>query len=862
MKTKTKILAILTLLLLGFFICLKIIYAAETDIIITEIAAYEKSNYEWLEIYNKGTEPVDLNDWKFYEAETNHKLNEFQDDLIIEPGEYAIIADVGENFKKSYPDFTGTIIDSSWSSLKESGEEITLKNANGDIIETFTYLPCPDTSLQRIDLNSNNYTETNWQIHETGNSAGKENEFNNQNDPPQDPTEEPDPEPEPEPDPEPEPEPDSPQPSSQKIVSSGTLVINEFVSDPADGEVEWIELYNKNVFDIDLTGWQILDGTETKTELSGTIGSNFDSRFFVIEKPKGRLNNSGDSIILKDPQNNIIDAVSYGKWGLFPDENAPAAKDPFSTARIFDGAHTFKNKNDFVVTETPTKGETNLITITEIQEKNYDHITDIKIEKKKTNYKEQIAISEIYPNPPGSDLEFEWLELKNISQEDVDLTDWKITDKSKKIFKISSKNFVSTIIKPNEFFIIERKISGIAFNNNKDTIKLIGPNDKTVQTVKYSEDENVPENVSYIINEEGEWQFTTTPTKNQANVFTQLNHAPEIEIYCPKKAEIGETITCDASDSYDLEDDILTFVWQVAGQIYKNVIMQHQFQEKGRYQINLLVNDGQAETKETHKIKITEPENQSEKKTSKNTNKNNKTKNNNNDSVAIMLEDIRRLKKDTKVITRGIVSVLPNVFGKTTMYLAGSGVQLYMYKADWPDLKIGDLVEINGILSESRGETRVKLASKQDIIIIENQLPPEPKQIKINEIGENLEGYLIKISGQLIEKSGSKFYLQDETGEALIYIKQKTKIKKTKYLEGDQLTVIGVISQNNDEYRILPRSNKDIKKEQTINEGETIALEQNNKNEAILKYLLTGAVFLVFGLVAIFYSKKSKKSES
>ena len=410
---KNKKIKILILLLLGFFICPKIIYAAEQDIIITEIAAYESSNYEWLEIYNKGTEPVDLTSWKFYEAETNHKLNEFQNDLIIKPGEYAIIADVAANFKEAYPDFTGMIIDSSWSSLKEAGEEIALKNANGDIIESFTYLPCPDTSLQRIDLNLNDYTETNWQVHPTSNTAGQINEFDEQ----QNDSTEQNNQPETTDDQTPPDEisqVESPnQGGSQKIVSSGTLVINEFVSDPADGEVEWIELYNKNVFNIDLLGWKILDGSETITELNGTIGSNFDNKFTVIEKPKGRLNNSGDVIILKDPNNNIIDAVFYGNWDSgFIDENAPVAKDPFATARIIDGGTTYNNHNDFVVTETPTKGYANLITLSE-EEAQKIKDPDVKIVKKKINYKEQIMINEIYPNPPGSDLEFEWIELKN-----------------------------------------------------------------------------------------------------------------------------------------------------------------------------------------------------------------------------------------------------------------------------------------------------------------------------------------------------------------------------------------------------------------------------------------------------------------
>ena len=76
---KNKILIILILISwLGFFILPTTVLAAENDIIISEIAAFESSNYEWLEIFNNGDEAVDLTGWKFYENETNHKLTEYQ----------------------------------------------------------------------------------------------------------------------------------------------------------------------------------------------------------------------------------------------------------------------------------------------------------------------------------------------------------------------------------------------------------------------------------------------------------------------------------------------------------------------------------------------------------------------------------------------------------------------------------------------------------------------------------------------------------------------------------------------------------------------------------------------------------------
>ena len=166
MKIFFKTIAAPACLLLGILVFPKTSQAA-SSITITEIAAYEKSNFEWIEIYNASSESIDITDWSFWENETNHSLNEYRGDLVIEPGEYAVIADVAENVQTSYPDFTGTLIDSSWSSLKESGEEIGLKDAEGNFVEVFTYPSAPDVSLQKI--------QGEWVEGEVENTIGKPN---------------------------------------------------------------------------------------------------------------------------------------------------------------------------------------------------------------------------------------------------------------------------------------------------------------------------------------------------------------------------------------------------------------------------------------------------------------------------------------------------------------------------------------------------------------------------------------------------------------------------------------------------------------------------------------------------------------
>lgn len=159
-------------------------FAQTSPIVISEIGAFEKSENEWVEIYNRSKETVNIEGWRFVEGFTStkeqgssHQLSIYQGDFIIEPQEYAIIANKAEQFKENNPDFLGTIIDSSWSSLKEKGERIEIRDSAGTVLEGFEYLPAQGASLQRINLEAFDYTGANWKEHVFLHSAGYANVF-------------------------------------------------------------------------------------------------------------------------------------------------------------------------------------------------------------------------------------------------------------------------------------------------------------------------------------------------------------------------------------------------------------------------------------------------------------------------------------------------------------------------------------------------------------------------------------------------------------------------------------------------------------------------------------------------------------
>lgn len=114
---------------------------ASADIIINEIM-YDypgsDSNHEWIEVYNNGTEAVNLSGWKFRESGTDHSLTLNNGSYILNISEYAVIADDAATFLTDYLNFNSTLLDSSFD-LSNSGEELLLKNKTLDAIFNITY---------------------------------------------------------------------------------------------------------------------------------------------------------------------------------------------------------------------------------------------------------------------------------------------------------------------------------------------------------------------------------------------------------------------------------------------------------------------------------------------------------------------------------------------------------------------------------------------------------------------------------------------------------------------------------------------------------------------------------------------------
>jgi len=115
----------------------------------------------------------------------------------------------------------------------------------------------------------------------------------------------------------------TPTPENQKtntvtapIVYPSRIFINEILPSPqgADETDEWIELYNSNNVDVDLSNWQLQDRAGTITTHSiPSITKIMANSFLVFKRPETKimLNNDGDGINLLTPDKKIVDSLSF-----------------------------------------------------------------------------------------------------------------------------------------------------------------------------------------------------------------------------------------------------------------------------------------------------------------------------------------------------------------------------------------------------------------------------------------------------------------------------------------------------------------------------------------------------------------------
>ncbi|MFA6495053.1 MAG: lamin tail domain-containing protein [Candidatus Paceibacterota bacterium] len=123
-----------------------------------------------------------------------------------------------------------------------------------------------------------------------------------------------------------------------------------------------------------------------------------------------------------------------------------------------------------------------------------------------------VTISELLPNPAGSDTAGEWIELHNTGDVAQSLAGWSLKDASGKthVFKTES-------MPAHGFLVLPYSTTKISLNNSGDTIFLYDGSGTLVDSFSYAQ--TMKDDVALVHNVSGNIVVTTQPTPGKENVI-------------------------------------------------------------------------------------------------------------------------------------------------------------------------------------------------------------------------------------------------------------------------------------------------------------------------------------------------------
>jgi hypothetical protein len=381
----------------------------------------------------------------------------------------------------------------------------------------------------------------------------------------------------------------------------GVIRINEIFPNPKEkGEAnEWIELRNTGAEPISLLGWTLRSGsgkftwTEKLPEEQRVIPGG---GFLILPRSLTRLslrNTDGNVTLLAPDGITTMDSVTYEKsaegasYGLFestrfrwsktltPGSDNVFGKEPkvkktsipkngyrsmlvpFSATGnkkamkyvwdFGDGHKSYLDTTSHRFAKTGTYEGS--LTLRDGIEETVKPFT-IRIGKYPNR---AIHLTELCPNPAGTDTDNEWVRIKNDDTKRIDLSGWIIASATEKTKLVNHIILTDRSIEPGEEIALTHADSRFTLPNERAVIELRRPDGKTVQTIEYFQDGGAAENAIFTEIDGSTWAWSVPETDTNIP-------SPSMEADATDEPDIEkETDPYETGMSADPDSDRLSF---------------------------------------------------------------------------------------------------------------------------------------------------------------------------------------------------------------------------------------------------------------------------------------------------------------
>ena len=563
-----------------FFIFATPALAEPQTVLLSEVSiAGEKSNDEFIELFNPNDTTVDISDMQLRRrtaSGSESSLRVFPKNSSIPAHGYFLWAHSDGIYATPFADSeTGS------SALADNNSIglFTKSGADGILIDSIAWgtgsLFTPETLIfpnpGKKKALSRSTTTREWAVVETLTPTNRSgNVFPSEPvTPPLDPT----------PDPTPQ-----PTPPSEKV----NVTINEILSNPIGNEIqgEFIELYNESKDATALDGFMLRDASKTGL-YTFPIGSSIAGKnYFVITRSVSKLslNNSNETLSLFDDSGVLIDSVQYEKskegvsqnrvgstlrggtptpgqpnqLNTLPETKERVPKKGYRGVAVAfdargkdadggklkytwdfgDGHKSYKEETTHKYTENGTYHVT--LTTTD----GSDDVTETFTIKIESFPKPEVRITALVPNPSGRDSDAEWLLIENRDKKSVDLKGYGIATGWKKLVNHPVRE--SFVIAPKSQATLTREFSLFTLPNQKGKIELRAPDGSVLQNIKYKLEKSATEDTVYFKEKGKRWAWKEEDTKTVAPLKTATNQSDN---ELPEQAESAEKIPEETTDT-------------------------------------------------------------------------------------------------------------------------------------------------------------------------------------------------------------------------------------------------------------------------------------------------------------------------
>lgn len=205
------------------------------------------------------------------------------------------------------------------------------------------------------------------------------------------------------------------------------------------------------------------------------------------------------------------------------------------------------------------------------------------------------------------------------------------------------------------------------------------------------------------------------------------------------------------------------------------------------------------------------------------------------DPDLITIAEARQLDDGEPAVIAGVVTNASGSFGGKNVYVQDETAGILIYQ-NLMDLQPGDIIKVTGTKATYQDEIEIV---GSDIELLGTGTIPAPVERTPSSVSEDVYGQLVKLTNVSVSNitdvgayGSYTFYANDEDGQVLIYVDNRTGLTKSAVSEGLVVNIIGIATPFNGQAQLKPTGTHDIIPVQQGGSGKKVLFDHSHGQTA------------------------------